>query len=318
MKKIFTILTLCFLVQLAMAQAPVPELIYYDFNGAGTSVTNLATAPPAGTTTATINGSLTQSGSASCYIGALVGASGTSGTDNVSTGWATNLSGDWTISFVYTNQSTPIFSYLFGDASAASFRCFTNGAAGADNTILRGPINDVVITGGAAVGTNTNTWVYDGTAGEVRGYLNGVLDTIVSQTPPTISGTGPFLVGGYSSSAGLTTGASMDDFRVYNRALTPTEVMGVANPCATALTDISNIEVSIFPNPTNNITNVNLGNYNGSINYTVTSIDGKLVKQEINITNNNITIDLSNESKGIYFLNIGTENDSKVYKVIKQ
>ena len=55
---IFFTVSLC-LLGLLHAQ-PVPELLYYDFEGSGTSVPNLASSPPSGTATATIVGGLTQ------------------------------------------------------------------------------------------------------------------------------------------------------------------------------------------------------------------------------------------------------------------
>jgi hypothetical protein len=81
--------------------------------------------------------------------------------------------------------------------------------------------------------------------------------------------------------------------------------------------DLSSLNVRIFPNPTNNFVNVDLGNYNAIVHYTVLSVEGRIIAKETNI-NNNFIIDLSSESKGIYFLNILTESDSKVYKVIKR
>jgi hypothetical protein len=81
--------------------------------------------------------------------------------------------------------------------------------------------------------------------------------------------------------------------------------------------ELSSLNVSVFPNPTNNFVNVDLGNYNAVVNYTLLSVEGRVIAKENNI-NNNFIIDLSSESKGIYFLNILTESDLKVYKVIKR
>ncbi len=76
--------------------------------------------------------------------------------------------------------------------------------------------------------------------------------------------------------------------------------------------------ISIYPNPTNGLFNINMGNYDGAINYTITTIDGRLVKQHQNISDNNITIDLTNESKGMYLIKIDDVNSSNVYKIIKE
>lgn len=222
--KIFT-LFVAFACFTGLSAQNVPELLWYKFDGAGTSVPNLASSPPAGTATATIVGAQTQGGSALCN-GTLIGTGASSTNDYVNTGWATNLTGtSWTISFRSANVSgTSSLWYIFGDVNATGFRCFTNGVAGANNWILRGPIGDISIPNGAVVAPTLNTFVYDAVAGQTRSYLNGVLVSTVTQAAPTIAAAGPFKVGGYSSNNGLNSGGFMDDFRIYSRALTPAEI----------------------------------------------------------------------------------------------
>ncbi len=209
----------------------VPELIHYRFDGQGTSVPNLASSPPSGTATATIMGGLTQTGTDLNLSGngfSLVGSGASSTTDYLHTGWATDLgSGSWTISFASSNitSSTTLF-YVFGDINTGSFRCFTNGVAGPNNWILRGNgMTDVSVPGGATVATHRTTFVYDMPAAEIRAYLDGVLVSTVPQGPLNFVGPGPFKVMGYSTNVGSPAGGLLDDFRVYNRALTALEVM---------------------------------------------------------------------------------------------
>lgn len=213
-------------------QAPVPELLYYNFNGSGTSVPNLASSPPSGTAVATIQGGLTQGGTdGACGTGGLIGNGLNSNTNRLNTGWATNLTGtSWTISFRSSNiNNTSSLWYIFGDPNATGFRCFTNGVAGPNNWILRGPIGDISIPGGATLAPHVNTFVYDAVAGQTRAYLDGTLVSTVTQSPPTISTAGPFTVGAYSSNNGLNPGGVMDNFRLYNRALTPAEILLLNN-----------------------------------------------------------------------------------------
>ena len=92
----------------------VPELIYYKFDGTGTSVDNLASSP-VGNNPATIVGGLTQGGTGQ-FGGALQGNGSSSSSNYLNTGWASSLSGDWTMSF-YTGgypSSTTLF-YILGD-----------------------------------------------------------------------------------------------------------------------------------------------------------------------------------------------------------
>jgi len=227
---------------------PIPEILYYDFNGSGTSVPNLASAPPVGTTTATIVGAQTQGAGGVCNSNALVGTGGASSADYLNTGYAPNLTGSWTISFWTSNitPSTTLF-YVLGDVNAGSFRCFTNGVAGANNWILRGGFTDVLISGGATVAPHLNTWVYDQTAGYMYAYLDGVLVNTVAESPITISGVGPLKVGAYSTSTGLNSGGFMDDFRLYDRAITPAEVLSLLAPGGSSTETVSACDSYFWP-----------------------------------------------------------------------
>ena len=81
--------------------------------------------------------------------------------------------------------------------------------------------------------------------------------------------------------------------------------------------ETANDVVSIYPNPTSGMVNINLGSNNSSVNYSITSIEGKVVETGKTSTNN-IMVDLSKEGNGVYFVKINTENTSTVYKLIKQ
>ena len=204
----------------------IPDILYYRFNESGTTITNEASNPPAGTATATIVGGLSQGGTG-LEGGALIGVGGNSGIDYVSTGWNTDLgTGSWTLAF-WTDSvpsSTTLF-YQFGDGNAGNFRCFTNGVAGPGNWWLRGPVTDVPCTGCAPINTPSFVaFVYDSAAGEIRAYHNGVLNNTVAQSALNISGSA-FKVGGYSSSfTGMANGQLMDEFMMFGRALPPAEI----------------------------------------------------------------------------------------------
>lgn len=220
-------LTVLFTV-FANAQAPIPELLYYRFNESGTIVPNYASNPPSGTDTAYVLGGLTQGPSGQCGNG-LIGNGQSSTSNYVNTGWETNLTGtSWTISF-WTNNvpSTTTTQYILGDINAGQLRVFTGGVAGAGNWILRGAFTDVYANGGASTGPTLTTFVYDMPNNEIRSYVNGVLSSTVAQGMVAITGTGPFKVGGYSSSACLPSGSFMDEFRLYNRALTQVEIQSL-------------------------------------------------------------------------------------------
>lgn len=81
--------------------------------------------------------------------------------------------------------------------------------------------------------------VYDGPAGEVRTYVDGVLkdtntDVDIGTLPALLNGTSDFRLGDYNGSSNFD--GTMDHFRISNTALTPAEFLpvGSANPPPTA------------------------------------------------------------------------------------
>jgi hypothetical protein len=209
----------------AFSQA-VPEYMYYKFDAAGNQQ-NYASAP-VGNNPATLNG-LTV-GSTGQFGTALVGNGLSSGTNNLNTDWATNLSSTgWTISFWVNNfpATAATTFYYFGDASAGSIRCFTGGVAGNGNLWLRGTgFTDVPINAIPSTPTVIHL-VYTGSA--VRVYFNGVFNSSVAQGAVSFSGPGPFLVGGYSTSNSINPGTLLDEFRIYSRPLSDAEVAATWN-----------------------------------------------------------------------------------------
>ncbi|MEZ4794479.1 MAG: HYR domain-containing protein [Flavobacteriaceae bacterium] len=222
----------------------VANLLDYNFEETGTTVTNNATSPPAGTENATLEGIITQGSPGIVGNGSLIGVDSFSSTSYLNTQWNTNLTGSWTISFKTANiQPSSFLFYAFGDNTAGSFRCFTNGVAGPNNWLLRGDsMNSVLVPGGATVDPHTITFVYSETEGNIKAYLDGVLVNTVAQPPLTFVGTSPFKVGGYGVSRGLQTNALLDEFKIFSRELSPSEVIALASPpTSTCPTDITTI-----------------------------------------------------------------------------
>ncbi len=127
---------------------------------------------------------------------------------------------DWTISLWINNfPAVTGTSYLFGNDITTSFRCFTNGAAGAGNITLRGNgITNVNVTG-VLPGPSVVHFVYDSSVPEVRTYVNGVFQSSVPQAAFNFNATVPFKVGSYGTATSIPVGALIDEFRFYNRAL---------------------------------------------------------------------------------------------------
>ncbi len=220
------------------SSSPVPERLYYKFDGTGASVPNLATAPPPGTATATLT-SLTQGSTGKCGT-ALIGTG--IGNGNMNTGWATNMSTPWTISFwLGANQVDNNPSYLFGDVTAGTFRAFYGGLPGVNNMMIRGGSGDITITG-VNPGATFVTVVYNGTNTVV--YKNGASPQTFAVTFAN-TGPGPFRVGGYNTTNLFSINGLMDEFGMYSRALSASEVLTLFNNCpSTASSCPANITVN--------------------------------------------------------------------------
>jgi hypothetical protein len=83
------------------------------------------------------------------------------------------------------------------------------------------------------------------------------------------------------------------------------------------ITNVGFGNISIYPNPTNGLFTIDMGSYDEAVNYTVSSIDGRIVTQKSNVTDNKIIIDLGNESKGVYLLKLYNTKSSGVFRITR-
>ena len=74
--------------------------------------------------------------------------------------------------------------------------------------------------------------------------------------------------------------------------------------------------VKVYPNPTNGLISLELL-ANSDFGYQLTSIDGRLIEEKKNITQNKISLDLSNESSGFYILKLFNNESSLNIKISK-
>jgi pectin methylesterase-like acyl-CoA thioesterase len=205
-----------------LTRGPIPELIYYRFDTLGTSVWNEALTP-VGNNPALITGSNMTIGNAGMTGYALVGTGLASTTGVINTGWPISLTGSFSFSF-WTSNINPGSSirYLFG-CDGNSFRCFTNGAAGANNWLVTGGgLPNLMIPGAVTTNPAIVHVVYNAAASTYKGYLNGILTTTVAAPASnTINGTG-FQFGGFGLNSNVP--GLIDEFRFYSRALTQAEI----------------------------------------------------------------------------------------------
>ena len=123
-------------------------------------------------------------------------------------------------------------------------------------------------------------------------------------------------------SVGTATAGAGTHYIVYtytdgNSCTSADSTMIVVNLCTSISENASLDNINIYPNPTNGLVHINLTNHNGAISYTISTIEGRVVTQKSNVNANNISVNLSNESKGIYLLKIEDRYSSIVYKIIR-
>tara|TARA_B100000809_G_C15024478_1_gene489648 strand:- start:109 stop:1119 length:1011 start_codon:yes stop_codon:yes gene_type:complete len=90
-----------------------------------------------------------------------------------------------------------------------------------------------------------------------------------------------------------------------------------ANPCVVGVDGISISNLSIYPNPTNGIISIDLGEVLTDISVTLTNSLGQVVLSENYASTSFINIDI-NAPKGIYFLQLETNGEVITKKIIKE
>jgi hypothetical protein len=73
-------------------------------------------------------------------------------------------------------------------------------------------------------------------------------------------------------------------------------------------------QIAVYPNPSNGLFTIELGEYSGNATINCTDLNGKVIYNS-NITTNSAVIDLTTLKMGTYLLNISTEQHSSVQRI---
>ena len=92
----------------------------------------------------------------------------------------------------------------------------------------------------------------------------------------------------------------------------------VVDPCAGIGEYNPLSSISVFPNPSSGLLTVSYEELNGSFDYFVTAIDGKIVRRNMNSTESSVNIDLSTEPNGTYLIHITSGEFQRTLKLIKE
>ncbi|KQT17511.1 pectate lyase [Chryseobacterium sp. Leaf404] len=181
------------------------------------------------------------------------------------------------------------------------------------------------------------TWVNvviqrDITAHKIRIYRNGVFMTETDET--AVGGIGEasdFIIGNIGElEFQATTNASapykgaFDELKMYNYALTPTEITALYSQgvLANAEFSISKNVGSVYPNPVKDQINIKLPEYKkSSLTATVIDMSGKVILKEKLNANGNGTFNLNfggKKASGNYILNVSGDNLNSNFKIIVQ
>jgi hypothetical protein len=177
------------------------------------------------------------------------------------------------------------------------------------------------------------TNVYSHTTNQNFLYINGILQSDIGQKSGNTSNTVDLLFGGFpiSPNSPFSNYSShykglLDDIRIYNRALSASEVMALTNEVNQAALNLSKLTskvgiVQLFPNPAVTKLNVVLNENvfkNATMSYTIETVDAKVLKSDLLMQQNNTyEIDIKDLPKGFYILNIKCGEKSEVNRFIK-
>ena len=235
------------------------------------------------------------------YVWTLpTGFSGTSSTNTISVNIGNNaVSGN--ISVYGTNSC--------GNGTAANLAVTVSSLPGAAGTItctsgncdtINIPNVTRTFTVPAITGATSYVWTYSGNNVTINGTTNTV--TLTFATNAT---SGVLTVMGHNTCGD---GPVSQGYPIYS-------TLGVNE------TDGSDLSYSIYPNPTKGIITVDINGISNKLELQITNIQGEIIRTQ-KIDNDKLKfktdIDLTNYSKGIYFVKIINNNFVKVEKVVLQ
>lgn len=152
-------------------------------------------------------------------------------------------------------------------------------------------------------------YVYDGTT--VKIYKNGSLIRTATVSWNTLNNNDIFNLGKDFGGAAAFNGA-IDDLKIYDRALSQTDITSVYTTLSAADFNQNNLKASLYPNPVRDILNIETETELKSVE--IYNLQGQKVK-----TSNQKQINVSNLASGTYLVKIQDENNGvATKKIVKQ
>jgi hypothetical protein len=186
------------------------------------------------------------------------------------------------------------------------------------------PTNKVVTNYTNAITTSTladNSWhclIGTQNSGLTSFYIDGVLVgtntiTFYNDTNQIRIGRSPALIN--NGTGILYPNFLIDELIIYNRSITSTEAMQICSAGSTSIEEsvATSMPVTIFPNPANNL--INIESEVNCSGYEITDFSGKTLVAEKLLDRKTIRINLP---QGIYLLKLSSGNNSTIKKLIVQ
>ncbi|WP_191906879.1 LamG-like jellyroll fold domain-containing protein [Adhaeribacter soli] len=181
----------------------------------------------------------------------------------------------------------------------------------------------------ATIPTDGNTWVhlaatYDGTT--IKLYVNGVLDRSKVLTPMLINqNTLPVALGAQSNGTSAFKGA-LDEIRIYNTALSASEISQLASANASARLAGTGTQqqllLNAYPNPFSDNASVNfVATENGSYTLALYNLYGKqinILKEGTTLAGQQVSAEISGKhlQKGLYIIRLQTTREVKTLNLL--
>jgi hypothetical protein len=97
-----------------------------------------------------------------------------------------------------------------------------------------------------------------------------------------------------------------------------TETSGCDYVSMIGLNEINGSNITVFPNPSQGVFSIVIENGTSLIDYSISSLDGKLITEGKGINATDIQVNIGKESKGVYFLKVHQEDKTELFKIVLQ
>lgn len=195
-----------------------------------------------------------------------------------------------------------------------------------DHIVVNGTTYDVNNPSGSEVFSNGSVNGCDSTV-TIDLTFDSAIDVTVTNNSPTLTANQAGATYQWIDCANGNTpisGATNQDFvATTNGAYAVQVTMGTCmetSSCETVanvgLDELNQSQITVYPNPSEGVFNIAIGDYVDVLNYSVTDLGGRIVRSERNIEAQQFNVDLATESKGVYLLRVTHTKGSQIFKLV--